>query len=179
MQDVVDTLTKLSRRTLKLLAKIAKRSGVAVTHGDQMVVTSEDRGLAVAYAVPNQLGRLSDDVKLAVIDFELRRAHRMHRVINRQWMQIVGRLKRPEFAFRRLAEPNPAEARSVLVELNPLVDSDFADAATLVVIVSGDDAHAGLAGMTRPRCTAGRARPRSNQPRTFRCSAMRNRSPAS
>lgn len=115
----------------------------------------------------DQLSCLGDDVKLAVINFELGRAYRVHRVVYRQRMQIIGRLKRPQFVDGRLAEPNPAEARTVLVELDAFIDSNFSDTPTLVVVICSDDTHADLAGMSSPRWTAGRARPRSSHARTF------------
>ena len=50
-------------------------------------------------------------------------------------MQIVGRLKRPQFVDGGLAEPNPAKARTVFVEFDALVDSYFPDTSTLVVVI--------------------------------------------
>ena len=83
VEDVIDALSELGGRTLELLSKVAQCPGVAVANGDKMVMASKDRRLAVTYAVPDQLSCLGDDVKLAVINFELGRAYRVHRVVDR------------------------------------------------------------------------------------------------
>jgi hypothetical protein len=57
----------------QLLPKFAQRSGIAVPHGDKVIVTGEDRHLAVADPVADQLGGLGDDVQLIVVDLELGR----------------------------------------------------------------------------------------------------------
>jgi hypothetical protein len=62
VQHVVDTLSEERRRSLELLPKVAQRSAVAVPYGDEMIVTGEDRRLAIADLVADQLGGLSDDV---------------------------------------------------------------------------------------------------------------------
>ena len=48
-----------------------------------MIMASKYRRLAVTYSVPDQLSRLGDDVKLAIINFELGWAYRVHRVVDR------------------------------------------------------------------------------------------------
>jgi uncharacterized Ntn-hydrolase superfamily protein len=55
VQHIVDTLAELRRRCLELLPKFAQRSGIAVPHGDKVIVTGEDRHLAVADPVADQL----------------------------------------------------------------------------------------------------------------------------
>ena len=65
------------------------------------------------------------------------------------------------------AKRDPAEARATLAQLDVLIERDFANSLAFVVIIGGDDAHAGLAGMWRPRWTAGRASPRPSHARTF------------
>ncbi len=94
VQHIVDTLAELRRRCLELLPKFAQRSGIAVPHGDKVIVTGEDRHLAVADPVADQLGGLRDDVQLIVVDLELGRAQRVHRVVDRQRMKIICPLDR-------------------------------------------------------------------------------------
>jgi hypothetical protein len=75
-------------------------------------VAGEDRRLAIANLVADQLSGLSDDVKLIVVDFELGRAKRVHRVIDCQRMQVIRSLERVKFVGGGLAKRNPAEARA-------------------------------------------------------------------
>ena len=75
-------------------------------------------------------------------------------------MEVIRRLKRVKFVGGGIQKSDPAETRATLVELDALVDRDFPDSLAFVVLVGGDDAHADLAGICRPRCTAGRAKPR-------------------
>src|SRR3990167_924327 len=178
MQHIVDTFAKKRRRSLELLAKIAERSAVAVPYAHEMVVTGEDRHLAVADLVSIQLGGLSDNIELFIIRFELGRAERVHRVVDCQRMEVIRRLDRFKLVGGGLAKRDPAKAGAILIELDLLVDRDFADPQALVVIISSDDAHAGLAGMRRPRCTAGRASPRRSHVWTFEYSPRPRMSPA-
>ena len=83
MEDVIDAFSKLGGRTLELLSKVAQCTSVAVANGDKMIMASKYRRLAVTYSVPDQLSRLGDDVKLAIINFELGWAYRVHRVVDR------------------------------------------------------------------------------------------------
>lgn len=115
VQHIVDTLAELRRRCLELLPKFAQRSGIAVPHGDKVIVTGEDRHLAVADPVADQLGGLGDDVQLIVVDLELGRAQRVHGVVDRQRMEVIRRLDRAEFVCGGLAKRDPAEARAILV----------------------------------------------------------------
>ena len=122
---------------------------------DEVVVTGEDRRLAIADLVADQLSCLSDDVQLIVVDLELWRSKRVHRVIDCQRMEVIRRLERVKFVGAGLAKRDPAEARARLILLEALVERNFPDSLAFLVIVGGDDAHADLAGMRRPRCTAG------------------------
>ena len=83
VEDVIDAFSKLGGRTLELLSKVAQCTSVAVANGDKMIMASKYRRLAVTYSVPDQLSRLGDDVKLAIINFELGWAYRVHRVVDR------------------------------------------------------------------------------------------------
>ena len=144
-----------------------ERPAGAVPCGDQVVVSGEDRCLAIADLVADQFRRLCDDVELVIVDFELGRAQRVHGVVDRQRVEVIGPLKRAEFVGGRVVERDPAEAGAALVQRDAFVERQFPDPFAGVVVVGGQDGHAGLAGMLRPRWTAGRARPRSSQIWTF------------
>ena len=66
-----------------------------------------------------------------------------------------------------LAKRDPAEARATLAQLDVLIERDFANSLAFVVIIGGDDAHAGLAGMWRPLDG------RSSQPASKPCADVR------
>ena len=102
-----------------------------------------------------------------VVGFELGRANRVNRVVDCQRMQVINRLEGLKFVNGGIVKRDPAKARATLIQLDLFVDRDFPDSLTLVVIVCGDDANAGLAGRCRPRWTAGRESPRSSHAWTF------------
>ena len=52
VQHVVDTLAEERRRSPSCFLSLPQRSGIAVPHGDEVIVTGEDRHLAVADRSP-------------------------------------------------------------------------------------------------------------------------------
>ena len=63
VQDVVDAFAKLRWRRFKLLSKISQRARRTVPDRNEVVVSGEDRCLAVAYPVSVQLSRIGNDSK--------------------------------------------------------------------------------------------------------------------
>ena len=62
VQHIVDALAEERWRFLKLRAKVAERSGVAVPYSYEVIVTGKDRHFAIDDPVADQLGGLGDDV---------------------------------------------------------------------------------------------------------------------
>jgi hypothetical protein len=75
-----------------------------------MIMAHEDGRLAVTDTVSVQLGGFGDHVQLVVVDLELRRTLRVHRVVDGQRMQAVGSLERAQLFRGRLTQTDPAEA---------------------------------------------------------------------
>ena len=65
-------------------------------HGDKVIVTGEDRHLAVADPVADQLGGLATTYNLTLCRPELG-GTAGHGVVDRQRMEVIRRLDRAEF----------------------------------------------------------------------------------
>ena len=115
---------------------------------------------AVADPVADQLGGLGDDVQLIVVDLELGGCGCMALSIAKGWRLYVVWIALSSSAVGSLSAIQQKPERfsfSSTCSSSLISRTRF----TFVVIICGDNGHAGLAGIRRPRCTAGRASPRS------------------
>src|SRR5262249_11066622 len=105
----------------------------SVPDSDDMAVPKENGGFAIFDRLALQLSGAGNHEQLIAKDLDLGKLVAVHRVLDREPVEVVARLKRLHLVRRRIGDPDPHELRLVARLVALFVDGDTAHTRSVAV----------------------------------------------